>query len=53
LKNPNTFLRFNIHDHLCITVNGREIPMHILQKRQDITGSEREDVPVTRNLFES
>ncbi|KAH9298549.1 hypothetical protein KI387_030231 [Taxus chinensis] len=53
LKNPNTFLRFNIHDHLCITVNGREIPMHILQKCQDITGSEREDVPVTRNLFDS
>ena len=37
LKNPSNYLRFNIHDHLCITVNGRDIPLHILQKRQDIT----------------
>lgn len=30
LKNPSNYLRFNIHDHLCITVNGRDIPLHIL-----------------------
>ncbi|KAH9325175.1 hypothetical protein KI387_005353, partial [Taxus chinensis] len=47
LKNPNTYLRLISTITYASLLMGRKYLCTFWQRRQDITGSEREDVPVT------